>query len=110
MNSCSPQSCVFLPCLLFTGGKEGGEICHACHCRDFSLCAVSDEESTSFWDGQLVASPWLFVRPFVLKEDSKAVSELRLGLLILPWQLEMDPSFLPFSDSFESSISICAIY
>lgn len=54
-------------------GSGRGDSCCTCHWRDFGLCAVSDEESTFFGDGQLVASPWLFVGPFVLKDDSKAV-------------------------------------
>ena len=62
--------------------------------------AVNDEESTSFWDGQLVASPWLFMRPFVLKADSKAASELRLGLLTLPWQPERTLAFFLFLIGF----------
>lgn len=82
-------------------GSGSGESCCTCHWRDFGLCAVSGEESTSFGDGQPVASPWLFVRPFVLKDDSKAVSELRLGPLPLPWQLErtlaVSSFFLQFS-------------
>lgn len=73
------------------------------------MCAVSDEESTFFGDGQLVASPWLFVGPFVLKDDSKAVSELRLGPLPLPWQLERTMLRLPFSYSFQPSTSICVV-
>lgn len=77
----SPRAACFCHVCCTLGARGGRFATYTTGGNPVCVCPLlRGEENTSFRDGQLLDSPWIFLRLFVLKEESKAVSELNLGL------------------------------
>lgn len=103
MNSSSPQSCVFLPHLLFTGDKRGVRFASpAAGGVSIRVLSVVKGFGIGVTGGFLLA----------VCEATRAQGREQGCLSVTPGTSypAWEPRLLPFPYSFQSPISICAIY
>lgn len=106
MNSCSPQSCVLLACLLYPGGMTG-EVCYMCHWREFSLYVSSPQG----W-GEHLLWGWTAIGFTLAVSEAICAKGRQQGCLSYTWGLpglvaREDPSFLLFLEFSALLFHLC---